>query len=398
MHAMARRDGRHCTAPTACVPRALRNRDWKAEAAKAKADKAAAAKAAADKAAAEKAAADKAAAEELRRRATALGLLPVLTTANIADDATLKKSMAFCDEHGVTSVSDMVECDLVDNFVRHLGLKTVPGKKLLSMLQTSISGLAAQLSDRLFSPSSSRKSSPKWDKAAADKAAAEKAAADKAAAEKAAADKAAADKAEAEKAGAHSTESARVAAAKVVPAAEPAALSLLLNHWGAAARRCLSTCVGGATALPERRAVASSSASPFFLASAPVSVLDRAKRLVESRGGEYAAGDKDDIFNSMTLGDQESWKVGWKGKVEMCINLLKRHNPGQQVTALAIAGGPACDWERGELHNTFCRSHRELVLKQLGDIEDLQSWLDRYHPASPGNVRDGRGEDAIEAM
>jgi hypothetical protein len=139
--------------------------------------------------------------------------------------------------------------------------------------------------------------------------------------------------------------------------------------------------------------------SPFFLASAPVSALDVAKRLVLSRGGEYAAGDKDDIFNSMTLGDQESWKVGWKGKVEMCINLLKRHNPGQQVTALAIAGGPACDWERGELHNTFCRSHRELVLKQLGDIEDLQSWLDRYHPASPGTVRrDGRGEDAIEAM
>jgi len=78
---MTRRSGRHCTAPTACVPRALRNR-W---------DKAAAAKAAADKAAA-----NKAAAEELRRRATALGLLQVPTPANIADDATLKKSIAFC--------------------------------------------------------------------------------------------------------------------------------------------------------------------------------------------------------------------------------------------------------------------------------------------------------------
>jgi len=149
---MTRRSGRHCTAPTACVPRALRNRDWKAEAAKAKADKAAAAKAAAakaaaDKAAADKAAADKAAAEELRRRATALGLLPVLTTANIADDATLKKSMAFCDEHGVTSVSDIVEYDLTVDFVHHLGLKTVPGKKLRRMLQTMLqtptSGLAA---------------------------------------------------------------------------------------------------------------------------------------------------------------------------------------------------------------------------------------------------------------
>jgi len=84
----------------------------------------------------------------------------VLTTANIADDATLKKSIAFCDEQGITSVSDMVEYNLVQDFVRHLGLKNVPGKKLLSMLQTPTSGLAAQLSDRLFSPSSSRKSSP----------------------------------------------------------------------------------------------------------------------------------------------------------------------------------------------------------------------------------------------
>ncbi|NDD31676.1 MAG: hypothetical protein EB084_25790, partial [Proteobacteria bacterium] len=50
--------------------------------------------------------------------------------------------------------------NLVQDFVRHLGLKNVPGKKLLSMLQTPTSGLAAQLSDRLFSPSSSRKSSP----------------------------------------------------------------------------------------------------------------------------------------------------------------------------------------------------------------------------------------------
>ena len=112
--------------------RALRHR-WDKAAAKAAAEKAAAAKAAADKAAADKA---KAAAEELRRRATALGLLQVLTTANIADDATLKKSIAFCDEQGVTSVSDLVEYNLVDDFVRHLGLKNVPGKKLLSMLQT----------------------------------------------------------------------------------------------------------------------------------------------------------------------------------------------------------------------------------------------------------------------
>ena len=50
-------------------------------------------------------------------------------------------------------------------------------------------------------------------------------------------------------------------------------------------------------------------------------------------------------------------------QVEMLINMLKKHNPGKKVTALAIAGGPACDWERAELRNTFCKNHRELVLK-----------------------------------
>ena len=116
----------------------------KAAAEKAAAAKVAAEKAAAAKAAADKAAADKAAAEELRRRATVLGLLQVLTTANIADDATLKKSIAFCDEKGVTNVSDLVEYNLVDDFIRHLGLKHVPGMKLRGMLQTPTSGLAGQ--------------------------------------------------------------------------------------------------------------------------------------------------------------------------------------------------------------------------------------------------------------
>jgi len=126
-------------------------------AAKVAADKAAVAKAAADKAAA-----DRAAAEELRRRATALGLLQVLTPAGIADDATLKKSIAWCDEQGVTSVSDMVKYDdMVKDFVRHLGLKTLPGKKLLSMLQPPTARLAGQLSDRLPpSPESEAQQAP----------------------------------------------------------------------------------------------------------------------------------------------------------------------------------------------------------------------------------------------
>ena len=116
------------------------------------------------------------------------------------------------------------------------------------------------------------------------------------------------------------------------------------------------------------RTAAPVAAAPFFLASAPVSELGRAKDLVLARGGQYAAGDKDDIFNSMTLHDQESWKVGWKGKVEMCINVLKTQNPGKEITCLAIAGGPACDWERAELRNTFCSNHPQVC---------------RHAPASP---------------
>ena len=52
-------------------------------------------------------------------------------------------------------MSDLVEYDLVYDFVRNLGLRTLPDKKLRSMLQSPTSGLAAQISDRLASPSSS---------------------------------------------------------------------------------------------------------------------------------------------------------------------------------------------------------------------------------------------------
>jgi hypothetical protein len=51
---------------------------------------------------------------------------------------------------------------MVDDFVGHLGLQNVPGRKLRSMLQTPTSRLA---SDRLSSPSSSSSSRPSPEKA-----------------------------------------------------------------------------------------------------------------------------------------------------------------------------------------------------------------------------------------
>ena len=79
----------------------------------------------------------------------------------------------------------------------------------------------------------------------------------------------------------------------------------------------------------------------------------------------------------MNLAEQESWRAGWKGKVEATIILLKKYSPGKDIIALAIAGGPACDWERAELYSKVQKLHPEVKLKQLGDLEDLEHYLER---------------------
>ena len=107
-----------------------------------------------------KKAADKAAAEELQRRATALGFLQMLTSLNVAEDATLKTAVGWCDEKGATSVSDIVACGLVDDFVRRLGLKPVPDMRLRSMLQAQATALASQSSGPLASAPQKAAASP----------------------------------------------------------------------------------------------------------------------------------------------------------------------------------------------------------------------------------------------
>ena len=63
--------------------------------------------------------------------------------------------------------------------------------------------------------------------------------------------------------------------------------------------------------------------------------------------------------------------------------MLERAYPGQVITVLAVAGGPACDWERGELRSNFCPQYPTLRLKQLGDLEDLEAWLARGQQPQP---------------
>ena len=93
-------------------------------------------------------------------------------------------------------------------------------------------------------------------------------------------------------------------------------------------------------------------AAAFILASAPVECLDDAIPLTLRYGGEYTAGDAQDQLNARVIGADEAWKTAWKGLMHQAIRMLSRG--GAPVTLVAIAGGPACDWERGELRNVFC--------------------------------------------
>ena len=122
--------------------------------------------------------------------------------------------------------------------------------------------------------------------------------------------------------------------------------------------------------------------NPFFLASAPVECIEQAIQTSLDFGGEYSAGDAADKLNRDILDPaNETWKAAWKGKTSQAYRMLKRANPNEKIIAVAIAGGPACDWERRELRNNFCQQYPDMVLKQIGDYDDFLAWLERIYPA-----------------
>eukprot|EP01043_Picozoa_sp_COSAG02_P089173 COSAG02_NODE_26178_length_639_cov_0.716667_1_plen_134_part_01 len=111
--------------------------------------------------------------------------------------------------------------------------------------------------------------------------------------------------------------------------------------------------------------------NPFFLASAPVDCIEAAIQKALEFGGEYSAGDAQDTLNRDILDlANETLKAAWKGKTSQAYRMLKRFHPHAKIIAIAIAGGPACDWERSELRNNFCQQYPDMVLKQIGDYED----------------------------
>ena len=114
------------------------------------------------------------------------------------------------------------------------------------------------------------------------------------------------------------------------------------------------------------------------LASCPLNELPRAIALVTAKGGQYSAGDATDTLNKDAQ-VSEAWKPAWMGKTKQCFEILKSFFPGQPITAIAIAGGKACDWERGELYRkaAWLGDCSRLEVKQCGDCDDLEYWLSK---------------------
>ena len=125
---------------------------------------------------------------------------------------------------------------------------------------------------------------------------------------------------------------------------------------------------------------------PVVLASAPVSELDEAIRVSKMYGITRSAGDATDRLNAKVLDVDDAWKVAWLGKTAMAIDITADQFPvGTVITLVAIAGGPACDWERGQLRNKFCIEYPNTKLKQIGDVEDYVGWLEKNfgEPTAP---------------
>ena len=165
---------------------------------------------------------------------------------------------------------------------------------------------------------------------------------------------------------------------------------VIVDSGSEKSHRVCAACAIGVADIVARATATRAPKQPFLLASAPVDSLDACIRLCLAAGGEYTAGDAQDKLNSSVIGADEAWKTAWKGKTHQAIKMLERNFPaGQAIIALAIAGGPACDWERSELRNTFCPHYPTLKLKQLGDTEDLEAWLARNYGGGAAAARGG---------
>lgn len=117
----------------------------------------------------------------------------------------------------------------------------------------------------------------------------------------------------------------------------------------------------------------------FIVASAPEHVLREVRSITERYNGFYTAGDKDDTFNDRILRDAgfaSQWRSAWLGKTEAAIQMANSFRPGLRVHLVVIRGGPACEWERGQIESNLVPSRREVQLQTFDTIGELAHWLE----------------------
>ena len=138
----------------------------------------------------------------------------------------------------------------------------------------------------------------------------------------------------------------------------------------------------------------------FLFASGPETGMARAVELTKFYRGRYAAGDKDDTFNTATLQAADAafsdsrknatdrtlrweppyapWQCGWQGKVTAMFNVLREDFEDQDIPVISVKGGPASDWERKELEENFAQNlapHFKVIL--MKDYGEFERWLQR---------------------
>eukprot|EP01051_Picozoa_sp_SAG22_P021131 SAG22_NODE_4545_length_1239_cov_1.013158_1_plen_211_part_10 len=94
-------------------------------------------------------------------------------------------------------------------------------------------------------------------------------------------------------------------------------------------------------------------ATPLLLASVPPDSFDQAAQLCSGASSSEPATDK----------------------THHAIKVLAGACPGQIITALAIAGSSACDWEYEQLRDNFCKEYPQLQAERFGDLDELRAWL-----------------------
>merc|ERR1712217_836451 len=78
---------------------------------------------------------------------------------------------------------------------------------------------------------------------------------------------------------------------------------------------------------------------------------------------------------------RESWQTGWKGKVVQAIQMIQDEHPGTPIILIAVAGGPACEWEREVLLSGKLKQHcPNARLKFCSVLPELESFLSRGAP------------------